>query len=184
MPSFFANIAFFTSVTSSTASKLDLDIHTSRKIQSHQGIDCFGRGIQDIDNAFVRFDFKLFPCVLVLVRCTQNGDDFLVRRQRNRALNLGTRPLCGLYDPLCALVDQVVIVSFELNTNFLARHIVPPFFDIPFTRSRVCPLFLDTRAEMGLAARLSGLVHGNYPALPMPATFRFFPILCTYAHRD
>ena len=39
-------------------------------------------GLQNIDQALVGLDLKLFPGILVLVGGPQDGDDFLLRRQR------------------------------------------------------------------------------------------------------
>ena len=73
-----------------------------------------------------------------------------------------------------------MIVGFKLNTNFLARHFFPPFFDTPFTRFRVCP-FLWIHATSGARRpifgpgprKLPGFADaGNLPLLPYSVHIR------------
>ena len=65
---------------------------------------------------------KLFAAVLVLVRCTKDGDDLLLRGERDRSGHPCAGPLGGFHNPLRRLVDQVVLIALELDTDFLAGH--------------------------------------------------------------
>ena len=62
---------------------------------------------------------ELLAGILVLVNRTQDGDDLLLGRQRDRAGNLSAVALCGLDDLLGALVDQLVVVRLQADTDLL-----------------------------------------------------------------
>ena len=62
---------------------------------------------------------ELLAGVLVLVNRAQDGDDLLLGRQRDRAGNLRAVALCGLDDLLGALVDQLVVVRLQADTDLL-----------------------------------------------------------------
>ena len=49
---------------------------------------------------------ELLTRILVLVNSTQDGNDLLLGRQRDRAGNLSAVALSGLDDLLCGLVDS------------------------------------------------------------------------------
>ena len=61
--------------------------------------------VANIDQALVGLDLKLFPGILVLVGGPQDGDDFLLRRQRNRPGHLRARALRRLHNLRGRLVD-------------------------------------------------------------------------------
>lgn len=63
-------------------------------------------------------EFELLAAVFVLVGSTQNGDYFLLGGKGDRTGNLGTRLLHSLNDFLCGEVDEVVVVSLELDSDF------------------------------------------------------------------
>ena len=54
---------------------------------------------------------KLLAGVLVLVDCAKDGNDFLLCRERYGTGNLSIGSLCGLYDLLRRLVDEVVVIA-------------------------------------------------------------------------
>ena len=58
---------------------------------------------------------ELLTRILVLVNSTQDGNDLLLGRQRDRAGNLSAVALSGLDDLLCGLVDQLVIIRLQAN---------------------------------------------------------------------
>ena len=62
---------------------------------------------------------ELLTRILVLVNSTQDGNDLLLGRQRDRAGNLSAVALSGLDDLLCGLVDQLVILRLQANANLL-----------------------------------------------------------------
>ena len=65
---------------------------------------------------------KLFAAVLVLVRSAKDGDDLLLRGERDRAGYPCAGPLGSLHNPLRRPIDQVVLVALELDTDFLGGH--------------------------------------------------------------
>ena len=60
---------------------------------------------------------KLLTAVLVLMNSTQDGDDLGLGRQRNGAGDLRVSALRGFDDLLRRLVDQLVIVGLEADTD-------------------------------------------------------------------
>ena len=76
---------------------------------------------------------KLLAAILVLVGRAQNGHDLLFRRQGNGARNLRARPLRGFHDPLGGLIDQVVLVSLQLDTDFLVGHFRSSLIRLKYT---------------------------------------------------
>src|ERR1019366_9165382 len=71
--------------------RLNLDVHPRRQIKLHQRIDRLLRRLQNVKQALVRADLKLFPRLLIHVRRTQYAVFVLHRRQRNRTRNLRAR---------------------------------------------------------------------------------------------
>ena len=64
---------------------------------------------------------ELFPALLVHERRPVNSENTLVRREWNRAAHHCSGSLHCLYNLFCRLVNQVVIVRFQLNSDFLAH---------------------------------------------------------------
>ena len=60
---------------------------------------------------------ELLTAVLVLMNCAQDGDNFLLGRQRNRAGNLCAGALRGFYDLFCGLVAELMSVCLPADTN-------------------------------------------------------------------
>src|SRR5262245_61991146 len=54
-------------------SELDLDVHARRELELHQCVDGLRRGIQDVDQPFVRAHLELLARLLVDVRPAQHG---------------------------------------------------------------------------------------------------------------
>ena len=65
---------------------------------------------------------ELLAAVLVLVGSAQDGHDFLLRGERNRARHAGAGALGSLDNPLCGLIDQGVLIALELDADFLGGH--------------------------------------------------------------
>ena len=61
---------------------------------------------------------KLLAGVLVLVDCAKDGNDFLLCRERYGTGNLSIGSLCGLYDLLRRLVDEVVVIALKSDSDF------------------------------------------------------------------
>ena len=63
--------------------------------------------------------FKLFAAVLVLMNRTQNGDNLLFGRERNRTGYAGACTLCRLHNLVGGLIHQLVIVTLDSDSDFL-----------------------------------------------------------------
>ena len=55
--------------------ELDLDLYASRNFNAHQSLDGLLSGVHDVDEALVGAALELLTAVLVLVNCTEVGDD-------------------------------------------------------------------------------------------------------------
>ena len=153
MPIFLPTIAFFITLVP-PASQLHFDFDTSRKIELHHGVHRLGVGVMDVDQPLMSAAFELFAAVLVLVDCAKDGDDLLLRGERDRAGDTGTGALCGLYDPFRGLVDQFVLVALQLDADCLVGHAFTSL-----NRSRMRPVWPTAGAgssALESVARLSG----------------------------
>ena len=99
--------------------QLDVDLDTGRQLQIHQSLDRLLGRVHDVDQALVGAALELLTRILVLVNSTQDGNDLLLGRQRDRAGNLSAGALCSLHDLLGCLIDQRMIVSFQSDSDFL-----------------------------------------------------------------
>ena len=61
---------------------------------------------------------KLLTAVLVLMNSAQDGDDFLVGRQGDRAGHASASALCGLHDLCCSGIDQGCIIALQTDSDF------------------------------------------------------------------
>ena len=57
---------------------------------------------------------ELLTAVLVLVSCTQDCDDLLIGRERDRTRNLRTTSLCCLYDLSCCCIYSCMLIALDL----------------------------------------------------------------------
>ena len=62
---------------------LDVDVNTGRHFQSLKSINSLLSGSHDVDQSLVSSLLELFSGVLVLVYCSQNGNNFLLGRKRH-----------------------------------------------------------------------------------------------------
>ncbi len=99
--------------------QLNFDINPGRQIQLHQGIDGFGRGLIDIDDAAVGARFKMLPRVFVDVGRSQETINAPLGGQRNRSDRSGAGAVCRVHDLFARGVKQASIEGFESNANFL-----------------------------------------------------------------
>ena len=97
--------------------QLDVDLDTGRQLQIHQSLDRLLGRVHDVDQALVGAALKLLAAVLILMNSAQDGDDLGLRRQRNGAGDLRVGTLCGFDDLLRRLVDQLVILGLEADTD-------------------------------------------------------------------
>ena len=70
--------------------------------------------------------FELLSRFLVHVRRPQHGVDSLLGGKWDRSRDHCTCGLHCFYDLLCRLVDQIMIIRFQFDTNLLTSHYVEP----------------------------------------------------------
>src|SRR5690606_13316329 len=109
-------------VISCPASELDLDVHVSRQVESHERVDRLRRGIDDVDEALVRAHLEVLAAVLVLVRRPDDAEDVLLRRQRHRTHDRRTSARHRVDDLARRAVDDLVVVGLEPDADLLSRH--------------------------------------------------------------
>lgn len=105
------------------ALELDLDIDTSRQVETHERVDGVGRRVEDVDEALVRAHLELLAGVLVHMGPTDDAVQVALRRQRNRTGNLGTRLLCGIDDETRGLIHDLMIVTLQADANTFFSHL-------------------------------------------------------------
>ena len=98
---------------------LDLDIHASRQIELHQRVYGLGSGVDDIEHAFVRADFKLLARLLVDVRRAVHGKFLDQGRQRDRTTYSRARALGGVNDFARREVEDAMIEGLEPDADAL-----------------------------------------------------------------
>src|ERR1700722_3804426 len=102
---------------------LDLDVHTCRKIEFHQGIDGLLGGLENIDQPLVRADLKSFTRFLIDVRRTQHTVLVFHRGQRNGARNLCAGALGGFDNLTGRGIEHPIVVCLKANANSLSYHL-------------------------------------------------------------
>lgn len=100
---------------------LDFDIDTRREREAHQRVDRLSLRLQDVDEPFVYANLKLFAAILVNKGCFVNRVLVLFGRQWSRTRYRGARALCRIHNLPGRLVNDFVIVRFDLNPNALLR---------------------------------------------------------------
>ena len=121
-------------------SELDGNINARRKVEFHKGIDRLGGGVEYVNQTLVCSEFELLAAVLVLVSGAQNGHYLLLGGKGNRAGNFRAGLLHGLNNLFRRKVDEIVIVRFELDSDFLSSHYTSLLI---YTLIRVCPVFFN-----------------------------------------
>jgi hypothetical protein len=97
----------------------DFDVDAGGEIEIHEGVDGFGSGLGDVDEALVGAHLKLFTRVLVNVRRAQHGHTTFLSRERDGTGDVGAGAGGGVNNLLCALINDLGIVSLEANANAL-----------------------------------------------------------------
>ena len=105
------------------ALELDLDIDTSRQVETHERVDGVGRRVEDVDEALVRAHLELLARVLVDVRRADDAIQVALRGQRNGTGHFGTRLLRGIDDELRGLVHDLMIVPLQADADLLISHL-------------------------------------------------------------
>ena len=75
---------------------LDLDLDTCGKLDAHKSLYSLLAGIKNVDKSLVGSHFELLAAVLVLVNSSEDRNDLLVSRKRNRTAHLATVSLCNV----------------------------------------------------------------------------------------
>lgn len=100
-------------------SGFDFHFYTAGQIQFGKSIHRTAAGGIDIQEAFVGSKLKLLAALFIHVRRPQHGEDLLIGGQRNGAGNDGAGVANGLYDFLGGLVNQIMVVRLQLDTDTL-----------------------------------------------------------------
>src|SRR5207249_11672063 len=122
MPSFLPTIPFM--------SELDLDVDAGRQVEPHQRVDRLRGRRVDVDQPLVRAHLEVLPRVLVLERRADHAVDVLLGGQGHRPGDGGAGPLSSLDDRLSRLVELLVVVALESNSDLLShlRTVTPSGF--------------------------------------------------------
>ena len=99
--------------------RLDFDIDPRRQVELRQGFHGRSRGLQNIDQALVRPDFKLFARLLIRMGRPQHAVLVLDGRQRNRTRNLRARPFGCRDNFRRRMIQYPVVVTLQSDSNFL-----------------------------------------------------------------
>ena len=103
----------------------DLDIHACGQIELHQRIHCLLRGLEDIEQTFVRTNFELLTGLFIHVRRTQHAVFILHRGQWNRARDLRSSALRRFDDLTRGLIQDAIVVRLKPDTNsFFSNHVI------------------------------------------------------------
>src|SRR5436305_12423962 len=99
MPSFFPRMPSITAPRrlrsmSLLAEGLDLDVHTGRQLELHQGVHRLAGGLEDVEEPLVGADLELLPRLLVDVRRAVHRVARDVRGERDGAHDPRPRPPC------------------------------------------------------------------------------------------
>ena len=96
----------------------DRDVHAGGKVELLELINRACGRIDDVEQALVGADFKLFSRLFVDVNGTVHGEFLNAGRQRDRAVNFGSGALGGFNDLLGGAVDGAGVESAESNADF------------------------------------------------------------------
>ena len=99
----------------------DLNVDSSRQIQIREVINRLGCRIHDIDQALVHPHLVLVPRVLVHERGAVHRHFVNLCRKRNGASDLGSSALGRFHDLASRLVDHLVIVGLDLDSDAQVR---------------------------------------------------------------
>src|SRR5271170_4662175 len=100
---------------------LDLDVHAGRQVEPLERVDRLGRVLDDVDQTLVDPHLEVLARVLVLVGRPDHRVAVLVGRQRDRPEHLGLGPEHRLHDLLRRLVQDLVVVGLQPDSNLLLR---------------------------------------------------------------
>src|SRR5438552_3375779 len=102
--------------------QFDLDVDTGREVELHQCVDGLRRGIDDVEEPFVRADFELLAALLVHMRGTVHGETLHIRRQGNGSPHLRAGAFGRVHDFPRRIVENAVIERLQPDSNVLPLH--------------------------------------------------------------
>src|SRR5262245_47349088 len=120
MPSFLPTMPFM--------SKLDLDVDAGREVEPHQRVDRLRGRRVDVDQALVRAHLEVLARVLVLERAADHAVDVLLGRQGHGPGDGRAGALNRLDDVLRGLVERLVVVALQSDSDLLLWHRRVPSF--------------------------------------------------------
>ena len=98
--------------------ELNFNLYTGGELKISQSLNSFVGRSDNINEPFVRSRLKLLTAVLILMNSTENGNDFLLGRERDGSRNPCTCTLSGFHFFLSGLVYKRMGVTFDTNTDF------------------------------------------------------------------
>ena len=116
-------------------SKLDLDfnLNTAGKLKLHEGVDGLLAGAVDVNEALVAAQFELLTALLVNECRAVYCEDSLACGQGNWTTDYSSCFLYCLYNPFSGLVDQIVVVRLQFDSNLWTHLCNLRFNDFLFT---------------------------------------------------
>src|SRR5438309_523840 len=90
-----------------SSKSLDLDIDARGQVELHQCIDCLGRGVENIHQAFVRPDLKLLARFLIHVD-KKSREQFEIRTHKR---------LMDILDPTPQTVDALMKLDLPAGVD-------------------------------------------------------------------
>ena len=112
---------------------LNLHFNTAGKFELHKSVDGLLAGAVDVNEALVAAQLELLAALLVDECRAVDGEDSLVCGQGNWATYYCSCFLYSLNNPLCGLVDQVVVVRLQLDSNLWTHLLNLQFDNLRFT---------------------------------------------------
>src|SRR5438132_5945147 len=107
-------------------SELDLDVDAGREVEPHERVDRLRRRRVDVDQTLVRAHLEVLARVLVLERRPDHAVHVLLGGQRNGAGDGGAGSLSRLDDRLSRLVELLMVVALQPDTDFLSQRTDAP----------------------------------------------------------
>src|SRR5205823_9413903 len=95
-------------------------------VQPLQGVDRLWRRLMDVDQALVRADLEVLARVLVLERRADHAVHVLLGGQRHGTGDGGAGSLRSLDDRLGRLVELLMVVALQTDTDFLSQRTGAP----------------------------------------------------------
>jgi len=110
-------------------SHLNLNIHSSRQIKIHQGVNGFGIRVHNINQALMHAHFKLFSGIFMYKRRTVYRIFMNFGRKRNRADNVGSLAAGSIHNLLNRRIYDFIIIGAHLYTDALFNFLFSCFFN-------------------------------------------------------